>query len=184
MNYFVTLGNNEPYLKTIEDNAFSSKASSEALRLKHTVVCSQGGGLGPSSKVALKLRWRLLRRWCEHCLDMSSPDHDLCDSNKSLMRQLVGKEGGGKDNEEASAKIPKEVCGACKLEMLPFHESEDRGDPLKARCPGNHVTRRCMRTLRICSDVTSLLTCPLCSSICLVAFPTMPCLFCEITLRE
>ncbi len=168
-------------MKTIEDDAFNLQASNETLRLKHTVVCSQGG-LGPSSIEALKLRWRLLRRWCEHHLEMSSPDHELSDSNKSLMRQLVGKEGG--EGDEASTKTPKEFCDACKVEVLPFRGSEDRGDPLKARCPGNHVTRRCMRTLRICSDVASVLTCPLCSSICLVTFPTMPCLFCEITLRE
>ncbi len=102
------------------------------------------------------------------------------------MRQLVRKVGDGEEmmgaGDEASTQTLKEFCDACKSEVLPFCGSEDREDPLKATCPRNHVTLRCMRTLRICSDSTSVLTCPSCSSICLVTFPIMPCLFCETVL--
>ncbi len=189
IKYDLLLGN-EPYLKAIEDDANDSLASDEKLRLKHTVVCSQEG-IGPSSIEALKLRWRILRRWCEARLKeiLCSPDDQQqhVDFNTFLMRQLVGKVGNvmgeGDDDKVAAGVSTKEYCEACKSEILPFRGSEEgNGDPLKAMCPGNHATLRCMRTLRICSDVANVLTCPLCSSICLVTFPTMPCLFCDMTL--
>ncbi len=188
LHYYI-LGN-EPYLKAIEDDAYDLCASDEKLRLKHSLICSQEG-LGPSSTEALKLRWRLLRRWCEgHLKEIRGcPDDQHGGSNRFLMRQLVGKVGGNEEVMGGGDKVVptqtlKEFCEACKSEVLPFHGSEDNGDPLRATCPGNHVTRRCMRTLRISSDAASVLTCPLCSSICLVTFPTMPCLFCDMTLCE